>query len=191
MPTVETGVTELQLIENLPSIGVISNTDLALIQTSVQSYKTTFQNLITNIPDNTTITTNPSGKLRVNFSGAYPVGSLYFNASVSTNPASLLGFGTWEAFGEGRVLVGFKTGDSDFGTLGGTGGEKTHTLTVNQLPSHNHSYFNMGGAIGRFNAGGGLGNNNGQNAISGNTGGNEPHNNLQPYITVYIWKRIS
>jgi hypothetical protein len=65
MPTVETGVTELQLIENLPSIGTISNTDLALIQTSVQSYKTTFQNLVANIPDNTTIETNPSGKLRI------------------------------------------------------------------------------------------------------------------------------
>jgi hypothetical protein len=64
MPTV-TLSTELQLIENLPSIGTISNTDLALIQTSVQSYKTTFQNLVANIPDNTTIETNPSGKLRV------------------------------------------------------------------------------------------------------------------------------
>jgi hypothetical protein len=68
MPTVQNSTTELQLIENLPSIGTISNTDLALIQTSVQSYKTTFQNIVANIPDNTTIEPNGSGKLKVNTS---------------------------------------------------------------------------------------------------------------------------
>jgi hypothetical protein len=60
----------------------------------------------------------------------YPVGSVYINASVSTNPDTLLGFGTWAAFGAGRVLVGLDADDVDFDTVEETGGAKTHTLTI-------------------------------------------------------------
>ena len=60
----------------------------------------------------------------------YPVGSIYMNASVTTNPATLLGFGTWVAFGAGRVPVGQNTSDSSFNTLEETGGAKTHTVTI-------------------------------------------------------------
>ena len=69
----------------------------------------------------------------------YPVGSIYINAAVSTNPATLLGFGTWAAFGAGRVMVGLDSGDSDFDTAQETGGSKTHTLSVSELPSHTHT----------------------------------------------------
>jgi microcystin-dependent protein len=70
----------------------------------------------------------------------YPVGSIYTNAAVYTNPGTLLGFGTWVKFGEGKVLVGQDGTDIDFNALGETGGSKTHTLTENEMPSHNHSY---------------------------------------------------
>jgi hypothetical protein len=64
----------------------------------------------------------------------YPVGSIYINAGVTTNPATLLGFGTWTAFGAGRVLVGLNAGDSAFDTLQETGGSKDAIVV-----SHNHS----------------------------------------------------
>ena len=76
----------------------------------------------------------------------YPVGSIYINASVNTNPSSLLGFGTWEAFGAGRVMVGIDGTDTDFDTLGETGGSKasvaahTHTFTTGtESVGHTHS----------------------------------------------------
>jgi len=56
----------------------------------------------------------------------YPVGSIYVNEGNSTNPATLLGFGTWTAFSAGRMLVGYNSGDADFDTSGETGGAKTH-----------------------------------------------------------------
>ena len=64
----------------------------------------------------------------------YPVGSIYTNASVSTNPATLLGFGTWTAFAAGRVMVGFDAGNALFDTAEETGGS-ADAITV----SHNHA----------------------------------------------------
>lgn len=71
----------------------------------------------------------------------YPVGSVYINASDSTNPGTLLGFGTWSAFGAGRVMVGLDSGDPDFDAAEETGGAKTVTLTAAQsgLPQHTHT----------------------------------------------------
>lgn len=69
---------------------------------------------------------------------AYPVGSIYTNADVSTNPATLLGFGTWVLFGVGRVEVCIDSGQTEFDVLGETGGFKTHTLTSAEMPVHTH-----------------------------------------------------
>lgn len=77
----------------------------------------------------------------------YPVGSVYINASSSTNPATIFGFGTWEAFGEGRVLIGLQSTDALFDTLGETGGSKdsiigahTHTFTSGtESVTHTHT----------------------------------------------------
>ena len=66
--------------------------------------------------------------------GIYPVGSIYMNANVSTNPSVLLGFGTWESIGTGRVLVGINTSDALFDTIGKTGGSKDSVVVT-----HNHS----------------------------------------------------
>src|SRR3990167_3696913 len=70
-------------------------------------------------------------------SGAWPVGSVFLSV-VSTNPATLLGFGTWAAFAAGRMLVGLDGGDADFDTAEEVGGAKTVTLTEAQLSAHTH-----------------------------------------------------
>jgi len=122
----------------------------------------------------------------------YPVGSIYTNAGVATNPGTLLGFGTWTAFGDGRVIVGVDSTDTDFDAVRETGGAKTHTLTVAQLPSHTHpiQVFNESGSpdgdVGGDSSSSSLGTTNTQA-----TGGGEAHNNLQPYITAYMWRRTA
>ena len=152
----------------------------------------------------------------------YPVGSIYMS-TVSTNPATLFGFGTWEAMPAGRVLLA--QGKSSWGTTynaGSTGGEATHKLTVGELPSHGHSAstntanltgnansiginydeVSVSGIISK-NRGNDYGGTNNDHNKTGflinashshtvtinNTGSNQAHNNLQPYISVYMWKR--
>lgn len=122
-------------------------------------------------------------------SSLYPVGSIYINASVSTNPATLIGFGTWQAFAAGRVMVGLDSGQTEFDTLGETGGAKTHTLTVDEMPAHTHSVPNSGSQNNSFDSGTTVGND--VTGTSGSTGGGSAHNNLQPYIVVYMWKRTA
>jgi len=127
---------------------------------------------------------------------AYPIGSVYINASNATNPASLLGFGTWSAFGAGKVMVGLDAGDTSFDTVGETGGEKTHILTVAEMPAHKHKFGYTGGntdATGSpYSVGKAIGHDP-SNVYSEttSTGGGGSHNNLQPYIVVYFWKRTA
>ena len=129
-------------------------------------------------------------------SNAYPVGSIYMNATNSTNPATLLGFGTWSSFGAGRVLIGIDSSDTDFDTAEETGGSKTHTLSVAELPAHSHT---ISGNISRsgfsfehhqFNSRM-PGENFDTNPNVSNTGSGSAHNNVQPYIVVYMWKRTA
>lgn len=127
----------------------------------------------------------------------YPVGSIFMSATHSTAQAvaNALG-GTWEAFGAGRAIVGVDTTQTEFNTVEKTGGEKTHTLTVDEMPSHNHAFVvpprynwewgNGGAMYGQKNS---TSANNTQ--YTSNTGGGQAHNNLQPYITVYMWKRTA
>ena len=128
---------------------------------------------------------------------AYPVGSLYMNATNATNPGTLLGFGTWAAFGEGRVLIGIDSSDTDFDTAEETGGSKTHTLTESQIPSHRHqvgstdSSAGFGGAAGNQEFVQNFGSGIGTPCNTSFTGGGSAHNNVQPYIVVYMWKRTA
>jgi len=117
----------------------------------------------------------------------YPVGSIYFNAAVATNPATLLGFGTWAAYGGGRVMVGVHSSGT-FDGLNETGGAETHTLSTAELPSHTHTYgkSTTSEAMSIDDIGGLRG---AATANTGATGGGDAHNNIQPYITVYMWKR--
>lgn len=122
----------------------------------------------------------------------YPVGSLYVNVSDSTNPGTLLGFGTWAAHGAGRVNVGIDATQTEFDTIGETGGAKTHTLTTAEIPSHSHTYNGVnGGSMGNGSSYPGLSDNTNRTPITNNTGGGGAHNNLQPYVVVYMWKRTA
>jgi hypothetical protein len=153
---------------------------------------------------------------------AYPVGSIYINAGVTTNPATLLGFGTWTAFGAGQVMVGLNGADPLFDTLEETGGSKDATTV-----SHTHTYSGTTGAVGNhqhesgsgvesLSAAFGLGTNSTGYRISlvgasantpltsnagahdhsfsgttASTGSSGTNANLQPYITVAMWKRTA
>lgn len=142
----------------------------------------------------------------------YPVGSIYTNATSAVNPGTLLGFGTWTAFGAGRVMVGFNASNSLFDTAEETGGSAdaivvshTHTATVTDA-GHVHTYplgagyYDSAQSPGvPTNTGAGrqwTSNNTGSsttgisvsNASTGSSGTNA---NYQPYITVYMWKRTA
>ena len=121
----------------------------------------------------------------------YPVGSIYSNAAVATNPGTLLGFGTWTAFGAGRVMVGLDADDEDFDTVEETGGAKTHTLTISEMPAHTHTYVEdySTNAYGPNSTG--IIKDGTRSKNTGSTGGDTAHNNLQPYIVVYMWKRTA
>lgn len=128
------------------------------------------------------------------WSKLYPVG-IVITLGVSTNPATLFGFGTWTAIA-GKVIVGLNAGDTEFDTLNETGGEKTHTLTTGEIPAHTHSYDIYGNGTGT----------NGQaypascdrtdtthlvGATNQNSDAGGAHNNLQPYIVKYVWERTA
>lgn len=118
----------------------------------------------------------------------YPVGSIYVS-TVSTNPNTLFGMGVWEAI-EGRFLVGYDSDDTDFSTAGNEGGEKKHTLLTTEIPSHTHTVSAVYGNPGTAAWGITYGNNISDSEI-GYTGGGEAHNNLPPYLVVYMWKRTA
>ena len=125
----------------------------------------------------------------------YPVGSIYMSVAAA-NPSSFFG-GTWVAWGSGRVPVGVNTSDSNFSSVEKTGGASTHTLTVAQIPSHSHTnkyYDGAGSSTWGYNYTNGKSNTSTATPESGGigyTGGGAAHNNLQPYITCYMWKRTA
>ena len=124
----------------------------------------------------------------------YPVGSIYFNAAVATNPATLLGFGTWAAYGAGRVPVG-KAASGTFDTLNETMGAETHTLSTSEIPSHTHDVTwprsNNSGGGGPTSPCTSAGDGGPITQASQATGGGAAHNNIQPSIVVYMWKRTA
>lgn len=146
-------------------------------------------------------------------SALHPVGSIYMSTS-STNPGTSLGFGTWVAWGSGRVPVGMgSNGTTNYTTVEATGGADSVTLTVAQMPSHTHTqnphrhtigsgwytYVGTGGqyagiangTVMRYTDHMGATGTNGTTATNNNTGGGGSHENRQPYITCYMWKRTA
>ena len=126
------------------------------------------------------------------FDESFPVGCLFFSIN-STNPSTLLGGGTWTRIAQGRTLVGLDENDSDFKTAEKTGGEKTHKLTLTELPNniwHSNSGSQTGGLKQAFvQVSPSTGGASGINTIGSNF--DKPHNNLQPYYVTYIWKRTA
>lgn len=127
----------------------------------------------------------------------YPVGSVYINAGVATNPATLFGFGTWIAYGPGKVIVGLDAGgDTDFDDLADTGGAKTVTLTAAQsgVPAHTHTsplYSpNAGGNSGvPQNTPGGADTTSNPSNANAAADAAQAHQNMPPYVVAYMWKR--
>jgi len=150
---------------------------------------------------------------------SWPVGSIYIGTT-STSPAELFGGGTWERFAKGQVLVGLDEAQAEFDSVLETGGAKTHTLTEAQIPSHNHAassgndspdhshgYYReaftniayAGGGSGALVASGSSYLPSTEGASTRHThpitvnpaGGGQAHNNLQPFIVVYMWRRTA
>ena len=120
----------------------------------------------------------------IDFDQIYPVGAIYMS-TVNTSPATLFGVGTWEQI-QDRFLLGAGSTYS----AGSTGGSATVTLTTNEIPSHNHWIPRIIGDSGRQSSGwsdayvdGG--------STTGNTGGGQAHDNMPPYLVVYMWKRTA
>ena len=146
----------------------------------------------------------------------YPVGAIYMTTN-SANPSTMFPNTTWVAWGSGKVPVGVDTSDTSFNTVEKTGGEKTHTLTESEMPKHKHTGTGLeaiGKSLGTVSEGEVTGGTYTADFTLTNTatvtsysdgkydltstvkvphgiaiGGDKAHNNLQPYITCYMWKR--
>lgn len=125
-----------------------------------------------------------------------PVGTIYENRYDISDEINKYFVGVWERYGNGCTTVGVDESDSDFSTPNKTLGEKTHKLTINEMPNHNHNLVSTSGvqdtSIALYPA----------QVVTSNydlidynivrpAGGNQSHNNMQPSITVYRWVRIS
>ena len=124
-----------------------------------------------------------------------PVGGVFI-AVVPTNPATLLGYGTWSAFGAGRVMVGYDAGDPDFDVAEKTSGAKTVTLTAAAMPVHNHKIrrersATTGSVSTQLARTADTSSTIDEAVFSENAGSGGAHNNVQPSIVVYFWKRTA
>lgn len=205
-------VTPLSAIRAYSAVPSGGTTAQVLQKTNNTDYSTSWHSLVKadvglgNV-DNTADTAKPvstatTAAIAAATQALYPVGSIYINATSSTNPGTLLGFGTWTAFGAGRVPVGFDSSQTEFDTAEKTGGSKTHTHTLSDAgyaklapvgntqraaridtPSwtSNHRQDISSAANESTSSVYGLGL--GGSSDSGST--------LQPYITVYMWKRTA
>lgn len=131
----------------------------------------------------------------------FPVGSVYITYT-NQNPGNFLG-GTWTQFGQGRTLIGQGTGNDgstsmSFTSAGNTGGEYSHLLTIDEIPSHTHNtrvaWDSSKGSSSAINGNFQRllyypGNAYGINSLG--TGGGNAHNNLSPYIVVFFWRRTA
>ena len=130
----------------------------------------------------------------------FPIGTSYITNNPSFNPNTAWG-GTWVKDCEGQTIVGQKANDSDFGTLDDVVGEKTHTLTTNEMPSHSHGIvvkatWNGAGNTSSeyYNVSTGSGtdwNNRNWVNYANNEGGGQAHNNIQPSKIKIIWTRTA
>lgn len=132
---------------------------------------------------------------------AHPIGSIYLSVS-ETSPAAVFG-GAWERIAKGRTLIGAMLSsdadyDADFAPLS-TGGEKVHTLTADEMPAHSHGFTGVNESSTMTDSAGNYpirmypdkaANWNNGSGIA-ETGGGQAHNNMPPYLAVYIWKRVS
>lgn len=184
--------TELQpsFVEWHIKIAGVNQNDLTVIKKDISQLQTESTQLNDDVTMLMGAFTSVTDLTKQLFLLMHRVGDIIFSTS-DENPSTIYG-GTWVAWGKGQVPVGVDTSDSDFNTVEKTGGEKEHTLTVDEMPSHKHDFGQQftgmpvsSGNYGYYMIAGT------QTDVIKNTGGNQPHNNLQPYITCYMWKRTA
>ena len=187
-------VTQLKVdVRNLQTSVNENTSDISSLTTKVNNNTSDISSLTTKVNNNTSQITSLQEMLSVYWQAIYPVGSIYVSTSATFNPQTTWG-GTWVKTAKGRCLIGA----NDTYPLGSTGGEAEHTLTVDEMPSHNHSSS-------RINWYNNLQNNgmaaetvaqsnlkiDGPDSNTSYTGGSKAHNNMQPYLAVYIWERTA
>ena len=189
--------------------GADFNTEFTTVQTAVNSKADTASPTLTGTPlaptaavatDTPQLATTAFVKdVLENY--IYPVGSIYMNMAVATNPGTLLGFGTWVAYATGQVLVGIEGSGTFYSLVESLGAETAaHTLTTAETPSHTHSMgtqvsFNVSlddrqvTVLDPFWSGFGSG----SARATGSAGSGDPHSHstLQPSVTVHMWKRTA
>lgn len=138
----------------------------------------------------------------------FPVGSVIDNQLEDFDPNETYPGSTWERYAQGKIPIGVDENDSDFDTAGKTGGTKSESLTAAQLASHGHTFSGTTGSAAvlagnengdvKFSqtstAGWGIKNAVHSHSFSGttaNAGNGQPHNNMPPYIAVYMWVRVA
>ena len=185
---------DLSAIESIEKI--VKNTEFAIKYT--EESLNTKQNKLTFDDEPTEGSTNPvtsEGIYQAFLESIYPVGSIYMSVN-STSPAAFLG-GTWERIQDTFLLAAGTTY-----TAGATGGEATHTLTVNEMPSHSHymadaetdgnGFYQTTSGSGSFKKISSEATTTGSSPYSTTeTGGGQAFNNMPPYLAVYIWKRTA
>ncbi len=110
---------------------------------------------------------------------SFPIGSVFLSV-VSTNPSTLLGYGTWSQIAQGQFLVGYKSGDVDFGTVEKTGGAKTANL------AHTHDAHTIGAKAGTSGSAVAV-----TAPVTHATNLSATQSLLNPYLVVYVWKRTA
>lgn len=167
----------------------------------ITTMKTAINNLNSDVATNKTAINNLKGQI---LEAVYPVGSVYVSLTNSSNPADILGFGTWEALPAGYGLVAQGTATAEDGstltfTAGSKSGEFKHQLTVGELAKHKHLTvwgeqltFPWGDDQNRTHKGNGSAfDSDNPYPYSEPVGNDEYHNNVSACIAVYLWKRTS
>lgn len=124
----------------------------------------------------------------------FPIGQIIIKGD-NEDYSDWLGF-SWERTAVGKVLVGLDTTDTDFNAIGKIGGEKTHILTVDEMPSHTHGVpqahpYNNDATEHYTLVRQSFNKSTEYNVDTSATGGGEAHNNMPPYQVVAYWKRIA
>lgn len=180
--------------------------DISIVQENTYAYESETENRTYELPlyrftmQNNTIGSiekliKPVHDLEEIIKQVYPIGAIYMSV-VDTSPALLFG-GVWSIWGQGRVPVGVNEADTRFMDTEQTGGEYEHTLTVDEMPSHSHSFWMQTESANLNNPNEATGyrhqayrQDRNNKIYSESVGSNYAHNNMQPYITCYMWKRI-
>ena len=178
---------EVGLIDSAAS-NVLKKLTWSNIKATLKSY---FDSVTTTLTNKTISTSNNVFPGMLDW--FYPVGTIYETTSSDLDTVTKMNAhfgGTWEVYGSGRVLVA-KSADTEFDTIGETGGAKTHTLSIAEMPSHTHTQ-KLGGSISTVaNVTGSFVIGNANTDTTTATGGGGAHNNLQPYIVVYRYRRTA